>query len=98
MRDPEQCRDMIELRAAIDGIDAELVALLARRARCIDRAIALKPGLGLPARIDARVREVLEHVSAEAGQQGLDPDLARVLWQQIVEWSIAHEERVLGPH
>jgi len=53
MLNPKTCTDMAQLRAQIDQIDKELVALLALRAKHIDRAIELKPGEGLPARIDA---------------------------------------------
>jgi isochorismate pyruvate lyase len=97
MRTPSQCRNMTELRAEIDRIDRALIAALAERVGYIDRAITLKPAEGLPARIGPRVAEVLENVRAQALAQNLDPDLAEGLWTQIIEWSIAREERVLGP-
>ena len=93
---PSDCTSMAELRKVIDALDAELVALLRRRADCIDRAIELKPAEGLPARIDDRVAEVLGHVRRRAGEVGLDPALAESLWRTLIEWSIAREERVLG--
>ena len=94
--DPEHCGTMVELRDQIDQIDRALVALLANRAAHIDRAIDLKPNEGLPARIEARVEDVLARVQSESALQGLDPDLARVIWTQLIEWSIAREERILG--
>lgn len=97
MREPEDCRDMGELREAIDGLDRELVALLAQRMRYIDRAVALKSAHGLPARIEDRVEEVVANARAEAARLGYDPDLTELLWRTIIEWSIAREERVLGP-
>lgn len=87
---------MAGLRAEIDALDARIVDLLAARAGLIDRAIELKPGEGLPARIEVRVEEVVARVRAAAAERGLDPDLAETLWRQIIEWSIAREERVLG--
>lgn len=95
IRDPEACASMDELRAEIDRIDAELVALLARRAACIDRAVVLKRAAGLPARIDARVEEVVENVRAAAAAKLLSPALAEALWRPLIEWSIAREERAL---
>lgn len=92
---PEACPDMPTLRAEIDRIDRSLVALLAERARYIDRAAAIKPAAGLPARIDARVEEVIAKVRAEAAQQSLDPDLAESLWRQMIEWAIAREETLM---
>lgn len=87
---------MAELRAAIDALDAQLVAGLARRTRYIDRAAELKPAEGLPARIGSRVEEVVARVRATAGAEGLDPDLVEALWRRIIDWSIAREEKVLG--
>ncbi|PID36641.1 MAG: chorismate mutase [Rhodobacterales bacterium] len=97
MRQPRECENMAELRVEIDALDRELVALLARRAGYIDRAAELKPGEALPARIPARVEDVVSKVRAAAQAAGLDPDLAERLWRQLIEWSIAREEVVLGP-
>ncbi|MBN2760737.1 MAG: chorismate mutase [Rhodobacteraceae bacterium] len=93
---PKSCHSMADLRAQIDQIDRELVALLTLRAAHIDRAIELKPQEGLPARIDSRVTEVLERVATHADAQGLDPVLTRKLWSELIDWSIAREEQVLG--
>lgn len=87
---------MRELRSAIDETDRALIALLADRARLIDRAIDLKPGEGLPARIHSRVEEVVSNVRGFARAEGLSPDLAERLWRELIEWSIAREEKVLG--
>lgn len=88
---------MHALRQQIDALDASLITLLAQRASYIDRAIELKPGEALPARITSRVEEVVAHVRNTAETTGLDPDLAEGLWRQIIDWSIAREEQVLGP-
>ncbi|WP_420343364.1 chorismate mutase [Paenirhodobacter sp.] len=96
MRDPSTIPDMTELRAEIDRTDRQLIELMAHRARLIDRAIALKPALGWPARIDARVEEVVENARNAAFAQSLDPDLVEEIWRRMVEWSIAREEIVLG--
>lgn len=96
MQAPQDCRDMTELRAAIDTLDAEIVAALARRMAYIDRAIVLKPAAGLPARIDTRVEDVVAKVRGRAEAEGLDPALAESLWRLLIDWSIAREEAVLG--
>jgi isochorismate pyruvate lyase len=96
MQAPEDCHDMTELRASIDALDAELVSKLKARAAYIDRAVVLKKGNGLPARIDDRVEEVVANVRAKATAQGLDPDLVEDLWRRIIDWSIAREEQALG--
>ncbi|MFT4150115.1 MAG: chorismate mutase [Paracoccaceae bacterium] len=96
MNEPADCRSMTELRAAIDALDGEIVALLARRAGYIDRAIQLKPAEGLPARIDDRVEDVVAKVRARAAAAALDPGLAETVWRAVIEWSIAREEAILG--
>jgi isochorismate pyruvate lyase len=87
---------MAELRLQIDRLDRQLIALLAERAAYIDRATQLKPIEGLPARIDSRVNTVKANVRAQASTQGLDPELAESLWTQLIDWSIAREEKILG--
>ncbi|TQS73821.1 chorismate mutase [Rhodobacteraceae bacterium] len=96
MKDPADISSMKDLRVEIDALDRELVALLADRTRLIDRAAELKPAEGLPARIDARVEDVVVKVKAEAEIRGLAPELAEVLWREMMEHFIAREERVLG--
>lgn len=96
MKAPQDCHNMAELRAEIDALDAGIVALLARRAGYIDRAAELKPAEGLPARIEARVEDVVEKVRLRAEAEGFDPALTEAMWRLMIEWSIAREERVLG--
>ncbi|MFV0358687.1 chorismate mutase [Tropicimonas sp.] len=93
---PEDCPSMAVLRLQIDDLDRQLVAALAERARYIDRAAELKLGAGLPARIEARVEEVVANVRRAAGEAGLDRDLAETLWRQLIDWSIRREEAILG--
>ena len=93
--EPATCAAMAGVRAEIDRLDREIVALLVRRAACIDRAVGVKRAESLPARIGPRVEEVIANVRAEAVAGGLDPALAEDLWRRLVDWSIAREERAL---
>lgn len=93
---PSACQTMADLRAQIDRIDVDLIKLLANRSRYIDRAVDLKRIEGLPARTTDRVAEVLDKVGSTASEQGLDPDLARKLWTELIEWSIQLESKELG--
>jgi isochorismate pyruvate lyase len=87
---------MSDVRRIIDELDDELVALLAKRQRQIERAARIKPGLGLPARVPERVDEVLARVLGAARREGFSVELAMTLWTTIVEWSIDYEERLMG--
>ncbi len=96
MREPQTISTMVELREEIDALDAKLIALLGRRTRYVARAAEIKQGVHLPARIPARVEEVVAKVCAEAARAGVDPVLAETLWRAMIEHFIAQEEQVLG--
>jgi isochorismate pyruvate lyase len=97
MKAPKDCTSMADIRAEIDRVDEELVRLFAQRAGYIDRAVVVKSGLHLPARITPRVEEVVANVRRHAEAQGLPPDLVEKLWRRLIDWSIAREESMLGP-
>ena len=96
MKTPADCATMTELRAEIDRLDQELVALFAQRAGYIDRAAQIKSTIGLPARITPRVEEVVANVRRHAEAQGLPPDNLEKLWRKLIDWSIEREETHLG--
>ena len=96
MKTPAECISMAELRAEIDRLDAELVALFAQRVGYIDRAAEIKSEVGLPARIGSRVEEVVANVRRHAVGHGLPPDKLEKLWRKLIDWSIEREEDKLG--
>jgi isochorismate pyruvate lyase len=89
---------LADLRSQIDGLDAELISLLAKRQRCVERVIEIKRARKLPARIPDRIDEVLERVRKLALSEKLEPDLATAVWREMIEQFIAYEERVLSRH
>ena len=95
-RTAADCVTMAEIRAEIDRVDAELVALFAERVSYIDRAAVIKTGVGLPARIDDRVEDVVAKVRGHAVAHGLPPDKLEKLWRKLIDWSIEREETVLN--
>ena len=97
MRKPADCNSMADIRAEIDRLDEDLVRLFAERAAYIDRAAEIKADVDLPARIEARVEQVVANVRRHAETYGLPPDLVEKLWRRLIDWSIAREENRLGP-
>ena len=95
-RTAADCVTMAEIRAEIDRVDAVLVALFAERVSYIDRAAVIKTGVGLPARIDDRVEDVVAKVRGHAVAHGLPPDKLEKLWRKLIDWSIEREETVLN--
>ncbi|WP_245434841.1 chorismate mutase [Methylocystis rosea] len=88
--------EMSDVRRLIDELDEELVALLAKRQRQIERAARIKPALGIPANVPERVDEVLAHVLGAARREGLSVEVAMTLWRTLIDWSIQYEERLMG--
>ena len=86
---------LADLRRQIDALDAELVSVLAKRQRCVERVIEIKRAQELPARLPDRIDEVLARVRKLALAEKLEPDLAVAVWREMIEQFIAYEERVL---
>jgi isochorismate pyruvate lyase len=83
------------LRCEIDSIDRELVALLARRFRTVDRVVVTKQRACLPAHIPFRVDEVIANAKHYSAEKGLPPETVEKLWRLLVAETI-HYEEMLG--
>jgi isochorismate pyruvate lyase len=88
--------EMADVRRVIDGLDDQIVTLLAKRQRQIERAARVKPTLGVPALVQERVDEVIARVLGAARREGLSLELALKLWSATIEWSIQYEEKLMG--
>ena len=86
---------MGDVRARIDALDEQLVALLADRLGLIRRAAELK-NAPQDARVPWRVEQVAANVRARAAAVGFDPDAAERIWRAMMEECIAFEERRLS--
>jgi isochorismate pyruvate lyase len=90
----KDCRDMGEVRAEIDRIDAALVDLIAERFGYVDRAWQLKVDPG-EAYVPWRIQQVIDKVRKRAGERGLPPELTEALWRQMIGWFVQYEEEKL---
>jgi isochorismate pyruvate lyase len=91
---PEDCRTLDDVRSEIDRIDRELVGLIAKRTRYIDRAIVIKAQAGMPAYIPERVEEVVANACAAARRLGAPEHIIETIWRVMVDLFIARE----APH
>ena len=97
-RSPEDCNSMEALRVGIDEIDSEMVALIAERARFIEKAIVLKQRDRLPAYIPERVEEVVANVRETARRLGAPEHVVETIWRVMVDEFISIESgRLAGP-
>ncbi len=88
--DPADCTTMAQVRAGVDQVDRNLIALLARRFGYMDAAARIKPDRAL-VRDEARKAEVIANARASAAAAGIPEAAVAELWERLVEASIAYE-------
>jgi chorismate mutase len=84
-----------EYRRLIDETDAQLLALLNRRAELVIAVARLKQAQGLPVHIPTREKEVLAHV-VTSNRGPLDNQAVQRLFESIIAESRRLEHQVLG--
>lgn len=94
---PEDCTTMSEVRAGIDALDRQLVALMAQRLRFIAAAARIKTDRDA-VRDEWRKADVLSKVEATSRDLDVPTDLTTQIWELMVEYSIAHEFVLFDKH
>ncbi|NJR79182.1 chorismate mutase [Sphingomonas corticis] len=84
------CTTMAEVRAGVDQVDRELVALLRRRFDYMDAAARIKPERG-HVRDEARKAQVIANARGAAEAAGMPGEAIAAIWETLVEASIAYE-------
>jgi len=84
------CTTMTDVRAGVDALDREIVALLAKRFAYMDAAARIKPARGA-VRDEDRKAAVIANARAEAVALGMPEQVIGELWETLVEASIAYE-------
>ena len=88
---PHDCKSLEQVRASIDAIDRDIVALLATRRRYALQAARFKAAAdGVK---DARREEqVIENVRAFAAQDGIEADLVETLYRDMIAGFVRVEQ------
>ena len=81
---------MAEVRAGVDALDREIVALIGQRFRYMDAAARIKPDRAA-VRDEERKADVLAKVAAHAALSGVPAAVAAELYERLIEASIAYE-------
>ena len=92
IEDPVNCSTMAEVRAGVDEVDRQIVALIGRRFGYMDAAARIKASRGA-VRDEKRKAQVIANVRAQAERAGIDADLIAFLYDRLIEASIEHEFR-----
>jgi isochorismate pyruvate lyase len=81
---------MADVRAGVDALDREIVALIGERFRYMDAAARIKPGREA-VRDEWRKADVLAKVAGHARSAGVPAEIAAELYERLIEASIAYE-------
>ena len=81
---------MAEVRAGIDQLDAQIVALIGERFRYMDAAARIKPDRAA-VRDEARKAQVIANAGRHAVAAGVPAAVIAELYERLVEASIAYE-------
>lgn len=89
---PEQCKDLAEVRAAIDAYDDILLPLLAQRLKLVMSAARFKPSVKGVVKKD-RVEEIVRRVRAAAKALGVSPDCFEDTYRHLIAAYTREEQR-----
>jgi isochorismate pyruvate lyase len=89
---PEKCQSLEEIREGMDAIDRQIISLLAARVAYVRAAAKFKTSAALVAAPD-RVQKVLDTRREWAEQAGLDGDVIRGLYRDIVTYCVGEEKK-----
>jgi isochorismate pyruvate lyase len=87
---PDDCQTMAEVRAGVDAVDAQIVALLGQRFGYMRAAARIKADRSA-VRDEDRKASVIAAAKRAAREAGVPEPLVAALWEMLVESSIAYE-------
>jgi len=89
---PEQCQNLDEIRHGMDALDRQIIAILARRVEYVKAAAKFKTSAASVAAPE-RVQKVLDTRRDWAVEAGLDGDVVRALYRDIVTYCVGEEKK-----
>jgi isochorismate pyruvate lyase len=85
---------LAQVRADIDDIDRQLVELLARRGRCVQRAARFKRDEVEVRGPQSRIDDIISRARASAESTGADPDVVETTFRAMISAFIDAELRI----
>lgn len=86
--------DLNEFRQQLDAVDTAILKLVAERMEIVHRVGLLKKQVGLPVMQPQRVAAVLDSRAKVAQGLGINPDVARHIWDILIKEACRLEEAV----
>ena len=90
MKPPEDCKNIEDIRRNIDALDREIIDLIGRRARYVERAAHFKTG-EQSVRAHERQKNMLATRRRWAEENGLDPDVIEALYRNLISYFVDRE-------
>ena len=90
MKEPQDCSNLEEVRAAIDTIDREIIRLISKRGDYVTAAIPFKETVDA-VKDRTRVGALLEDRKLIAREMNADPDLIEDIFKKIVDLFVKRE-------
>jgi len=83
------------LRAQIDALDDQILALLAKRYALLPEVVKVKAAHGISHRVQGRVQQVIDRNVATGEKLGLPEQMVREVWDAIIEAAHRYEHQFL---
>jgi len=91
MKLPEKCKNIQEIREAIDNIDKEIIELIGRRFNYVKEIVKFKSRDRDSIVAKDRYDEVIENRRMLAVENGLNPDLIENIYKSLINHFINKE-------
>ncbi len=92
IREPVNCANLDEIRAGMDAVDRQIVALMARRVDYVRQAARFKTSAANVAAPE-RVAAVLKTRREWAEAAGLSGDVVEGIYRELVAYSVGEEHK-----
>ncbi len=87
---PDKCENMRDVRAGVDAVDQQIIALLSQRFGYMRAAARIKPERSA-VRDEARKAQVIDNAKKAAWESNVPIGFVSEFWDQLVETSISYE-------
>ncbi|MGB3136836.1 MAG: isochorismate lyase [Nodosilinea sp.] len=92
MNTPDQCKNIADIRAEVDRLDRQIIALLGQRFAYVKAAAKYKTSEAAVQAPD-RLQSMLQQRRLWAEAEGLNADAIEVLYRNLVDHFIAEETK-----
>lgn len=91
---PPQKLNLDELRSEIDGIDSEILNLIAKRINTVSKVATYKHENGIPVYFPEREQDLLENRKQQAQKLGISGTLVEEVLRRIIKESYTNESKI----